>query len=100
MSKPMWFLKVRRYANNDKWASVWLCCRDGAAESGLLHGEVVISTIQAIANATRLSIEEEKSPIEASQLRLNNECVTVAKQQELFGVSDNDSEESQVSAAT
>ena len=77
--KPRHYLQIRDYSGTD-WVSVWLMRRDGAAEQALMWGEVARELAEALALATGLPVERERSKLRMPKSVTAPECTPVAEQ--------------------
>jgi hypothetical protein len=82
-AKPAYRLKVRRYPEG-AFVDVWLVCSDGAAEAGLLWGELLPGLAARLALTLGLPVEYDDSPCEGFSPVPVRGCAAVAAQKELF----------------
>jgi hypothetical protein len=79
---PDLYLKVRSHpAGHD---TVYLIHRDGAADAGLMYGEVYRGLAEMIAEVTGLRIEREESKFASLGPMVVPGCVSVKEQRSLF----------------
>lgn len=79
-TKDRYYLKIRRYPEG-RFVTMWLCVANGAGHASFLHGEVLPSRAEALAEVLGLPVETEDSPLPGiSPMRSAN----LAQQQLLF----------------
>lgn len=78
-------LRIRTYPEC-RHVSVWVIRADGAAESGLLWGELLQAAAEELATALGLEVERQSCPVPGAEAFKPPECAPLAQQRLLFDV--------------